>query len=157
MGSAYRAVLASLAVLATASACEARPPVVPPPPAATVICKDAATPFSIETPAGFLLSPPQRGPDFDTYVLSRGATHYVGVYIGNFSQFNAQDHPEQIRKDRGSRRMMRVVSEGGRERVSEFLFETGCPSFPAQVHVWAFNVAGDQATADRLAASVRLK
>ena len=112
-------------------------------------------PFSLDLPPGFTVEARPRGPDFDVYDVMKGQVGYVGIYVGNFASFpmqaNAKVKPgaapniqvaEGVGADGSPRREYLITNKGG---------------WPGTLHVWTQNPPGDQATAERIAASVRLK
>jgi hypothetical protein len=112
----------------------------------------ATAPFVADLPPGFKIERRPQGVDFDVYDIVRDGTAYAGVYAGNFPSFEG-DGAGEVREDGGGRKRL-VVKTGGGERVVGYLIPTG-QDWPAYLHVWVRDVPDDQATADRVAASVR--
>jgi hypothetical protein len=118
--------------------------------ASPTLAQNPDLPFKIDLPPGFTIQPPRKGPDFDVYFISKDGVAYVGVYAGNAPQF--ADTDGRPRADGGPSDRTRG---GGVDDASlEYLIQTG-RQFPSKLHIWTLR-APDQATAVRLAASVRV-
>jgi len=89
---------------------------------------DADAPFAIDLPQGCQIDK-RPGPDFFVYYVACHGTTYAGVYVGNFA-------------DRSVPRS-RLIKTGRQ--------------FPAEIQVWSVAVPNDQARADAIAASVKLR
>lgn len=84
--------------------------------------------FEIDVPKPCQLTTQGLQTDYEIYRVTCGATNYAGVYVGNFGDGIPRSRLLQTRY-----------------------------AWPTEVRVWSEIVPGDQARADQIAASVRLK
>ncbi len=114
-------------------------------------------PFTMELPRDFDVRVSMTGEDFVTYEIYRGGVAYVGLYVGDHGWFGRPSDSAPWRPDPANGRHIRIDTKGGGERIAGYSVASNCPDGPGLIEAWAFNVPGDQATADRMAASVRAR
>lgn len=136
---------------ATATAPTDTAEITPPPPPPAVL--DAAAirdlPFTVDVPRGLEIVGRKPAPDVGIYMVRKAGVPLVMIYAGPASQFPIYDG-ELVRA--GGRSSL-VVTEDGRRRAMEHLFER--EASPAQIHVWVASVDGaDRDLAERIAQSV---
>jgi hypothetical protein len=112
-------------------------------------------PFLLDLPPGFVVKARPRGPDFDVYDVLKGDVGYVGVYVGNYANFPMNTAAKVIDGPRPNIRIAESPRPGGGVR-REYQIRTRS-DWPSMLHIWPQDVPGDQALADRIAASVRAK
>lgn len=125
--------LALVWVLAGSAMLGCSPPPAISPPDGGVLTKNGTMngrdAFEINVPSSCQLTTNGLQIDFEVYRVTCGTTDYVGVYVGNFPD-------ESVPRSR--------------------LLRTRY-TWPAQVQVWSLSVPGDQARADVIASSVRIR
>lgn len=109
------------------------PPTAISPPEGGVLTKNGTMSgrdaFEIDLPSSCRLTTKGLEIDFEIYRVTCGTTEYVGLYVGNFADDGVP-----------------------RSRILHTQY-----AWPAQVQVWSVNVPGDQARADLIASSVRIR
>jgi hypothetical protein len=112
--------------------------------------------FTVVTPPEFELSKPDKQMDFDVYEVRKGATPYVKVYVGNFPTFPTEGETRTEPSKPISRDSAKIVHPSGLT-TEEFLLPTNKADWPRAIHAWALEVPGDQDTANRIAAAVKIR
>lgn len=121
----------------------------PPPPAVLDAAAIRDLPFIVDIPRGLEIVGRKPAPDVGIYVVRKAGVPLIMIYAGPTSQFPIYDG-ELIRA--GGRSSL-VVTEDGRRRAMEHLFER--EAAPAHIHVWVASVDGaDRDLAERIAQSV---
>lgn len=109
----------------------------------------AALPFTVDLPAGVIITAGRPGPDFNVWTVRRGTLPVAMIYAGPTSQFPIYSG-EMV--DAGGRASI-VAVEGGRRVALEHLFTRS--TSPREIHVWMSSVEGaDRVLAERVAQSV---
>jgi len=116
-----------------------------------------AQPFTVETPEGFTLEVAGQADDAVTWALRRGDDVYVGIYVGNNAHFAASNPGDVLVDDPRRQRRVRMASGALGQRPVEYLYETGCKTWPTQIHVWAHPLPVLSLEAERLAGTVKPK
>ncbi len=111
-------------------------------------------PFRVDLPPGFTIKARPRGPDFQVYDIMKGDVGYVGVYFGGAAGFPMN---ASAKVTTGSAPNIRVATAVGADGVPRREYLITNRDGWGVLHVWTQNAPGDQATADRIAASVRFK
>ena len=120
-----------------------------------VFAQDAEDrPFRVDLPPGFKIEARPRGPDFQVYDIVKGDVGYVGVYFGGAAGFPMNANAEVTL---GSTPNIRVATAVGADGVPRREYLITNKDGWGVLHVWTQSATGDQATADRIAASVRFK
>ena len=110
-------------------------------------------PFRVDLPPGFTVEARPRGPDFDVYDVRKGNVGYVGVYVGGFASFPMN---KDATVSPGSDPNIQVARSSGADGPrQEYLIKR--KDGWGVLHVWTQDPPGDEATAARIAASVRFK
>uniref|UniRef100_UPI0019D598A4 hypothetical protein n=1 Tax=Caulobacter sp. SSI4214 TaxID=2575739 RepID=UPI0019D598A4 len=112
--------------------------------------------FIASAPLGFKLSKPDKRMDFDVYEVRKGPTTYVKIYVGNFPTFPSEGEERTAPSKPIVPEAARIKHPSGAE-TDEFLLPTKKTNGPRAIHVWALEVPGDQDTANRIAASVKVR
>jgi hypothetical protein len=112
--------------------------------------------FTVVTPLGFELSKPSKQMDFDIYEVRKGATPYVKIYVGNFPTFPTEGEARTEPAKPVAHDSAKIVHPSGLT-TEEFLLPTNKPDWPRAIHAWALEVPGDQDTANRIAADVKVR
>ncbi len=112
--------------------------------------------FIVSAPLGFELSKPDKREDFDLYEIRKGATPYVRIYVGNFPTFPTEGEERTAPAKTIVHDTARIVRPSG-ATTDEFLLPTKKADWPRAIHVWALEVPGDQDTANKIAADVKVR
>ena len=91
--------------------------------------QDGRQAFDVDLPSDCTMTGGDPRMDFEVFLITCGAVDYAGVYVGNAAN---ESMP--------------------RSRLLAAPYQ-----WPSQVQVWSLQVSADQARADRIAASVRLR
>ncbi|MBK1969585.1 MULTISPECIES: hypothetical protein [Brevundimonas] len=111
--------------------------------------QQAALPFSVDLPPGFLLIEGRAAPGAHVYSARKAGKTYLMIYTGPSSQFPIYDG-EQVTT---GGRISVVVPEGARRIAMEHLFQRSAE--PAEIHVWVMAQDGaDRDEAERIAQTV---
>lgn len=109
----------------------------------------AALPFTLDLPAGAILTQARAGADAAIYSVRQNDRVLVMVYAGPASQFPIYDG----QKIRAGGRATIVVTEDGRRLALEHLFQRTVA--PQEIHVWVAAAEGaDRDLGERIAQSV---
>jgi hypothetical protein len=109
-------------------------------------------PFLIDLPPGFTVKAREPGPDFYVFDVLKGKESYVGVYIGGHPGFPMGAGEVRSVGETGGKVAESKRPDGSLRR--EYLIVAPAGYI---LHVWTQEPAGDLATADRIAASIRAK
>ena len=113
--------------------------------------QQAALPFSVDLPPGFLLIEGRAAPGAHVYSARKAGKTYLMIYTGPSSQFPIYDG-EQVT---AGGRISVVVPEGARRIAMEHLFQRSAE--PAEIHVWVMAQDGaDRDEAERIAQTLHL-
>lgn len=112
-------------------------------------------PFILDLPPGFSVKARPRGVDFDVYDVMKGDVGYASIYVGNYANFPMNSAAKIVDGPKSNVRIAETPRPGGGVR-REYQIRTRA-DWPSMLHVWSQDVPGDQALADRIAASVRAK
>jgi hypothetical protein len=109
--------------------------------------------FTAAAPIGFTLVERKHGSSYATHEVRKGAIPYVGIYVGNAPAFPTGSDARLLTSVASPASATIKHLDGGLSR--EFLLPGKMGRRPIAIHVWAFEVPGDQEEANKIAASVK--
>jgi len=108
--------------------------------------------FTAVAPTEFTLVELKHSSSYATYEVRKGAIPYVGIYIGNAPAFPTGSDARPLMSAVAPASATIKHPDGGLS--TEFLIPGKRSRRPIAIHARAFEVPGDQDTANKIAASV---